>query len=146
MKQYLKKFRVAYISAWLLSFLATLGLFLCQISPFYNTSPDFFRAFVFAYFLSFTIVRIQYECLLRKRKITNQKFFRDALELNLRPHRIFYSFWLTIPNAITYSFILKDHLVAMYFVWFLSAGISIWLLKNPWYPKEETTEAEQEKK
>ena len=141
MKLYLKKFKIIYISSWLLSFLAIFILF------FYKDFHRYLGFFANAYFLSFVGVRIQYECLLRKRKITNQKFFRDALGLELRSHRIFYSLWLTIPNAIIYSLILRNHSVAMYLVWFLFVILTIWLLKSPWYSTEqETVQNEQEEK
>jgi len=136
MKQYLKKTQFIYcISGGLLS------LFPASVLHFYRDN-SFLGILAFSYCFSFFIaIIVEHKDWLRKRD--KEKFFRSSLKSD----RVFYALWLTMPNAVFYCFMLKNHPVAMYLVWFLFAILTIWLLKSPWYSKEqETAQNEQGEK
>jgi len=154
MKQHLRNFRLVYALGLLLSLLAVVIL---RIATFDAEYPRLL-SFAIPYFFSFiTIGLFDLHDSRKKNKGKEILFgdtFRNTAKRDLLFNKVFYSLWLTIPNVIIYSLILKNHLsdwkyhsVVMYLVWFLFIILTIWLLKSPWYStKQETVQNEQEEK
>jgi len=156
MKQYLKKFRLVYVLGLLLSLLAILILstFVFLYDKEYPRLLDLTMVYFFS-FVAFGIMDFT-DHWREKNRGTEMLFgikFRDILSSDLLFNKICFSLWLTIPNTTIYSLILRNYFsewkyqsVAMYFVWFLFAGIFVWLMKSSWYPERGTAGAVQEKK